>query len=826
MKVFSFILFSTLTTVFATPWKPCDGKNESDVCTLCAPNDPDCIETAVVKTCQSGSCIVKKEKKDVCPYGCLSWYDGCNECRCDGVGKIGPCTKRACLVNTEAKCMSREKFNCMTEELWSDEKKEWCCRNKELGCPVARPTIAFNVEVCPLVHSPKKVELVFSPEQRHPEYVSMNDNGDGTWTYLRQDHGTKLDTVKYKVKVDGISESTGCNFESFGGRIWKPDDGDVDIIFNQPCSQPCAPLKLTIAASICNYNAKDVRLTGPDFGLDIKKGPKLTKRRGIWSVEIDVPKKAMEYLLVVDGVEENLFGKGACAVVTDGSNYANRQWTPGSPFYVENVYGHCGNCPPPPPYVPKSISRPLDQLKYNCLRRADEYHTSFGQLKELYDDYRITNNAYYFSKEGQQDPDKRGAILTDDNGSSIFDELVEHNDRPHIDPADNANDLPTFDDIGSSWRRRLGTKKTLRGRPKTLMSLEEFLEPGNIREQSLEQARLYDHQKDIMISARKKFGEECYLAQMTSGKWQNSRAADDIKSKTARKLRTADAAKAAAAAAERAVAKAKADNSKFKEAYAAAEKAAAAAADTAAANAIWAELAKGFPTLFEQPAEDEQPPPSIRTMGFEINGVTWNGDPATAAKVLAAIGDCADSCEKEQHQKDFCSLSQCQGCTYLRQISECTCQDEEAVLKKVMQSDLQKKTVYEISDEFKEAEAALGKCRCDSLYVPPRKPPNYPHPKNLCLRKMTAKYRCPLYNKKIITSYKSCTIVGNKRACNSGKSILDMFISDGECMCTHIKLQGDDQVAIEKWGSEYTQCRQKSGPELKKKYPFSTKKAL
>ena len=635
------------------PWKPCAGKNEEDVCTLCDPKDADCVETAVVKTCQSGSCIMKKEKKDVCPYGCLSWYDGCNECGCEGVGKIGPCTKRACIQKTEAKCMSREKFNCMTKEVWSDEKKEWCCRNKQLGCPVTRPAIAFNVEVCPLAHPPKKVELVFITEKKHPEYVSMNDNGDGTWSYrLPESEMGHPHTMKYKVKVDGISESTGCNFESFGGRIWKPGDGDVDIIFNHPCSEVCPPRILTIAASICKKEAKDVRLTGPEWGWDIKKGLKLTNSRGIWSVEMDAPKQAMEYLLVVDGVQENLIGKGACAPVTDGFHYANRQWTPDSHLYVKNVYGRCSKCPP----------SPLVQLKYNCLRRADEYHTSFEQLKKLYDDYRMTNNAYYFSKEGQQDPDKRGAILTDDDGSSIFDELVEYNDMPHIDPADNANDLPTFDDIGSSWRRRLGTKKTLRGRPKTLMSLEEFLKPGNLREQSVEQARLYDHQKDIMNTARKKFGEECYLAQMASGKWQNSRAADDIKSKTARRLRTVDVdaakaaadkaqeavedAKRAAAAAEaaaEAAAKAEKTAAEFKKYYNDAMKAAAGNSDAAAS--IWAALAEDFPTLFEQYEHDDQYDhheakthfESINKLGFEINGVTWNGDPATAAKVLADL---------------------------------------------------------------------------------------------------------------------------------------------------------------------------------------------
>ena len=26
-------------------------------------------------------------------------------------------------------------FNCMTKEIWSQEKKEWCCANEGLGCP-------------------------------------------------------------------------------------------------------------------------------------------------------------------------------------------------------------------------------------------------------------------------------------------------------------------------------------------------------------------------------------------------------------------------------------------------------------------------------------------------------------------------------------------------------------------------------------------------------------------------------------------------------------------------------------------------------------------
>jgi len=27
------------------------------------------------------------------------------------------------------------RYNCHTKEMWSAEKKKWCCKNKQLGCP-------------------------------------------------------------------------------------------------------------------------------------------------------------------------------------------------------------------------------------------------------------------------------------------------------------------------------------------------------------------------------------------------------------------------------------------------------------------------------------------------------------------------------------------------------------------------------------------------------------------------------------------------------------------------------------------------------------------
>merc|ERR1712154_617586 len=39
--------------------------------------------------------------------GCKSWFDGCNMCSCDG-GKVGACTKRACLRMEQPKCMDEQ----------------------------------------------------------------------------------------------------------------------------------------------------------------------------------------------------------------------------------------------------------------------------------------------------------------------------------------------------------------------------------------------------------------------------------------------------------------------------------------------------------------------------------------------------------------------------------------------------------------------------------------------------------------------------------------------------------------------------------------------
>lgn len=47
-------------------YDPCAGKRCGEACSLCAPDDPDCMETAEVKACNdSGVCV--SDTGDLCP---------------------------------------------------------------------------------------------------------------------------------------------------------------------------------------------------------------------------------------------------------------------------------------------------------------------------------------------------------------------------------------------------------------------------------------------------------------------------------------------------------------------------------------------------------------------------------------------------------------------------------------------------------------------------------------------------------------------------------------------------------------------------------------
>jgi hypothetical protein len=87
-------------------YDPCAGKSCGDACTLCAPGDADCIETAVIKACDAGG-VCGVAQSDQCGWQCtyggathqagesFPSEDGCNTCSCLEDGSVA-CTEIAC----------------------------------------------------------------------------------------------------------------------------------------------------------------------------------------------------------------------------------------------------------------------------------------------------------------------------------------------------------------------------------------------------------------------------------------------------------------------------------------------------------------------------------------------------------------------------------------------------------------------------------------------------------------------------------------------------------------------------------------------------------
>ena len=108
---------------------------------------------------------------------------------------------------------------------------------------------------------------------------------------------------------------------------------------------------LNITVTVCE-GASEVRLTGPWWGWDPNGGPIAADNGdGTWTFTFDpAPTDNMEYLIIADGVQENLIQSmvdgGSCAPITDYWSYANRLWEVGSGDVEGIIYGSCDSeCP-------------------------------------------------------------------------------------------------------------------------------------------------------------------------------------------------------------------------------------------------------------------------------------------------------------------------------------------------------------------------------------------------------------------------------------------------------------------------------------------------
>lgn len=118
------------------------------------------------------------------------------------------------------------------------------------------------------------------------------------------------------------------------------------FVFAKEGATPPPSNVLKITTTVCGASPTSVvRLTGPWWGWNPNGGPTAVNNGDeTWTFTFDpAPTDNMEYLILKDGVQENLIGKGSCTPITDYWSYANRQWTVGS-GNVSNVYNSCSAC--------------------------------------------------------------------------------------------------------------------------------------------------------------------------------------------------------------------------------------------------------------------------------------------------------------------------------------------------------------------------------------------------------------------------------------------------------------------------------------------------
>jgi hypothetical protein len=185
------------------------------------------------------------------------------------------------------------------------------------------------------------------------------DNGDGTWTFTLAPAPTE--NMEYLLVVDGVQENLisamqdggDCapitDFANYANREWLTTDPMVVNTTYGQCSGCVEATDLTITTEVCD-EAAEVRLTGPFWGWDIAGGPEAVDNGdGTWTFTLSpAPTVDMEYLLVVDGVQEDLITAmadgGDCAPLTDFETYANRQWLVTDALSITNTFGQCEAC--------------------------------------------------------------------------------------------------------------------------------------------------------------------------------------------------------------------------------------------------------------------------------------------------------------------------------------------------------------------------------------------------------------------------------------------------------------------------------------------------
>ncbi len=247
------------------------------------------------------------------------------------------------------------------------------------GTTITAPSALGLANSIPFSASNQKMTLkVWSPDAGIPVRLKVEDHGDpthsvetesfttlaGQWETLTFDFanqatGTALINLAYMYDKPSVFFNYGVNGATAGEKTYYFDDLKM---FTQ------VALGLEITVDVCSTTANEVRMTGPFWGWDPIAGPvAVNNNDGTWTFNLDpIPTVDMEYLIIVDGVQENLISDmqngGTCAPITDYSSYANRKWIVGS-GNVFISYNRCVPCSYPDIVITTEVCSPATTIK-------------------------------------------------------------------------------------------------------------------------------------------------------------------------------------------------------------------------------------------------------------------------------------------------------------------------------------------------------------------------------------------------------------------------------------------------------------------------------
>ncbi len=221
----------------------------------------------------------------------------------------------------------------------------------ELGFATPIPFTSTQTQMSVRVWSPDAGIVVRLKVEKHndptmsveTDAITTVANGWQTLVFNFANQGTGTAALNLANTYDkaSIFFNYGVNGATAGQKTYYFDDIEM--------YQAAVSTDLVITTTVCN-TANVVRLTGPFWGWDPTAGPvAVNNGNGTFTFTFaPAPTANMEYLLIVDGVQENLISAmqngGTCAPVTDYANYANRIWNTTDALTVSNTYGQCGAC--------------------------------------------------------------------------------------------------------------------------------------------------------------------------------------------------------------------------------------------------------------------------------------------------------------------------------------------------------------------------------------------------------------------------------------------------------------------------------------------------